>query len=111
MNNQIKPIPEEIQKWSWGAFMFNIWWGIGNKTYLPLLCLIPIFNIIWVFIVGAYGNSWAWQNGNFDTVADFKLANKVWERAGIIKFIFYVAVSCLLLTIFIIFSIIMIIAD
>lgn len=36
--------------------MMNIMWGIGNKSYLTLLCLIPLFNIIWIFVCGAKGN-------------------------------------------------------
>ena len=43
-------VPAEIKKWNWGAFMMNIMWGIGNKSYLTLLCLIPLFNIVWIFI-------------------------------------------------------------
>lgn len=39
-------VPEEVKGWNWGAFMYNIFWGIGNRTYLPLLCLIPFFNIV-----------------------------------------------------------------
>ncbi|MGL5898500.1 MAG: ribonuclease G, partial [Lactobacillaceae bacterium] len=35
-------VPAEVKGWNWGAFMYNIFWGIGNKTYLPLLCLIPV---------------------------------------------------------------------
>ena len=46
-------VPSEIKKWNWGAFMMNIMWGIGNKSYLTLLCLIPLFNIIWIFVCGA----------------------------------------------------------
>lgn len=49
-------VPEEIKKWNWGAFSLNILWGIGNKTYLPLLCLIPFFNLVWIFVCGIKGN-------------------------------------------------------
>lgn len=47
MDENGKVVPQEVKGWNWGAFMFNIFWGIGNKTYLPLLCLIPIFNVVW----------------------------------------------------------------
>lgn len=59
MNETGRAVPNEIKGWNWGAFMFNFIWGIGNKTYLPLLCLIPIFNIFWIFVVGFKGNTWA----------------------------------------------------
>ena len=42
---------QPISGWSWGAFMFNVAWGIGNKCYLPLLCFVPVLNIIWIFIL------------------------------------------------------------
>ena len=51
MNENGKTVPEEIRGWNWGAFIYNIFWGIGNKTYLPLLCLIPVFNLVWIFVV------------------------------------------------------------
>ncbi|QPQ24674.1 MULTISPECIES: hypothetical protein [Lonsdalea] len=43
-----KAVPREVKGWNWGAFMFNIVWGVGNKTYLPLLCFVPLLNIVWV---------------------------------------------------------------
>ncbi|EKQ57603.1 MULTISPECIES: hypothetical protein [unclassified Clostridium] len=80
-------VPQEIRKWNWGAFMFNIFWGIGNKSYLPLLCLIPLFNIIWVFVCGAKGNEWAWKNGNYSSAQEFLLVQSTWSRAGFVAFI------------------------
>lgn len=80
-------VPEEVKGWNWGAFMYNIFWGIGNRTYLPLLCLIPFFNIVWVFVVGFKGNTWAWQNGNYKDVETFKAVQATWNRAGLVQFI------------------------
>ncbi|MGM0125506.1 hypothetical protein IGI37_002905 [Enterococcus sp. AZ194] len=80
-------IPYEIKRWNWGAFAFNIFWGIGNKTYLPLLCLIPVFNLVWVFICGAKGNEWAWQSGDYHSVEEFNRVQKSWNIAGIAKFV------------------------
>ena len=37
MDENGKNVPQEVKGWNWGAFMFNVMWGIGNKTYLPLL--------------------------------------------------------------------------
>ena len=71
--------PEELKKWNWGAFSLNIIWGIGNRTYLPLLCLIPFFNLIWIFICGAKGNQWAWQDGDYKDVETFKKVQATWE--------------------------------
>lgn len=80
-------IPDEIKKWNWGAFIFNIYWGIGNYSYLPLLCLIPLFNFVWMFVCGFKGNEWAWKSGKFSNVEDFLAAQETWNRAGIASFI------------------------
>lgn len=85
-------VPPEVNKWNWGAFVFNMWWGIGNKAYLPLLCLIPLFNCVWVFICGAMGNKWAWQAGRFTSVEDFKARQASWNRAGFVAFWVYIAI-------------------
>ena len=79
--------PREVKKWNWGAFMFNIMWGIGNRSYLPLLCLIPVFNIVWVFVCGAKGNEWAWKNGEYSSVDEFKKVQDTWNRAGLASFV------------------------
>lgn len=80
-------VPHEIKKWNWGAFMFNILWGIGNNCYITLLCLIPFFNIIWIFVCGAKGNQWAWEKGNYKDVETFMAVQKTWNKAGLVWFI------------------------
>lgn len=86
-----RTVPQEIKGWNWGALMFNILWGIGNKTYLPLLCLIPIFNLVWIFVCGFKGNTWAWQKGDYQDVETFLAVQKTWNRAGIVYFIISIA--------------------
>lgn len=83
------PIPAEVKGQNWGAFTFSYLWGIGNKTYLPLLALIPGFNLIWVFVCGIKGNTWAWQKGQYQAVDidKFKATQATWNRAGIVAFI------------------------
>lgn len=100
---EIRDIPREIKKWNWGAFMFNITWGFGNKAYLPLLCLIPLFNLVWVFVCGFKGNEWAWKKGDYQDVATFLAVQKTWNRAGLIGFIIGIAV--LILYIFVVIAI------
>ncbi|WP_368790592.1 ribonuclease G [Companilactobacillus farciminis] len=100
MNETGRAVPNEIKGWNWGAFMFNFIWGIGNKTYLPLLCLIPIFNIFWIFVVGFKGNTWAWQKGNYGDVETFKTVQATWNRAGIFQFALAVLVVLLYFFIF-----------
>jgi len=80
-------IPAEIRRWNWGAFYFNMMWGIGHRTYLPLLVLIPIFNLVWIFICGAKGNEWAWKAGNYSSAEEFLKMQSTWNRAGFVGFI------------------------
>ncbi|MEF9958595.1 MAG: ribonuclease G [Niameybacter sp.] len=96
-------IPIEIKKWNWGAFMFNIWWGVGNKTYLPLLCLIPYFNFVWIFFCGFKGNEWAWKSGNYrgpQDIEKFLMIQKTWNRGGIGQFIFSLVGTVLFLILY-----------
>lgn len=90
-------VPPEIKKWNWGAFTFNIVWGIGNYTFLPLLCLIPIINIVWIFVCGFKGNEWAWKSGKFTNIEDFLATQETWSRAGFAYFIVSIAVLALIL--------------
>ncbi|MCH4167877.1 MAG: ribonuclease G [Streptococcaceae bacterium] len=98
-------VPTGLKKWNWGAFALNIYWGIGNKTYLPLLCLIPFFNIVWIFVCGAKGNEWAWRDGGYtdDEFETFKKVQETWNRAGLIMFIIQLVVIVLTIVISIIF--------
>ena len=100
--NSNNNIPQSVKGWNWGAFMYNIWWGIGNKTYLPLLCLIPIFNIVWIFVVGFKGNEWAWQKGDYKDVETFRAVQNTWDKAGLVSFI----VNVLFVILYIIFILI-----
>jgi hypothetical protein len=95
--NPYMEVPPEIRKWNWGAFSFNLFWGIGNKAWLALLCLIPCFNIIWMFVCGALGNQWAWKSGEFKDVEQFMAAQRTWNRAGLVYFIINIAGVVLLL--------------
>ncbi len=92
---QTGEMPQELKKWNWGAFSLNIWWGIGHRSYLTFLCLLPILNLIWPFVCGAKGNEWAWQNGNYIDIHHFNAVMEPWNRAGKIMFIFSVCFFCL----------------
>ncbi|GMA69617.1 hypothetical protein GCM10025879_08630 [Leuconostoc litchii] len=97
MDENGKYVPDEVKGWNWGAFAYHIFWGIGNKTYLPLLCLIPIFNIFWMFVCGFKGNEWAWQKGEYKDVETFKAVQATWNRAGLVQFIIGIALLVLYL--------------
>lgn len=68
--------------WNWGAFIMPLQFGFGNKAYLALLTLVPLLNVVWMFVTGAQGAQWAYDSGAFRTVEEFNGAMESWNRAG-----------------------------
>jgi len=85
-------IPKEIDRWNWGAVFLSAIWGIGNKTYVALLALVPIVNIFVLIALGLNGNKWAWRNKHWKSVEQFKAAQQKWTYAGYAAFAIYVFV-------------------
>jgi hypothetical protein len=84
VHNESRAVPPEIDRWSWGAFLLNWIWGVGNNTFIALLTLIPLFGIlIMPFVLGAKGSGWAWRNGRRDSVEHFKRVQRSWAIWGI----------------------------
>lgn len=73
--------------WNWGAFFLNWIWGISHNTYIALLCFVPFVNLIMIFVLGAKGNEWAWQNRQWESVEQFKKVQKAWAVWGFIIFL------------------------
>ena len=83
-----KPIPPEIDRWNWGAFLLHWVWGVGNNTFIALLTLVPFFGIlIMPFVLGAKGSRWAWRNGRWDSVEHFKRVQRLWAIWGAVIWI------------------------
>ncbi len=82
-----KPIPPEIDRWNWGAFLLNWIWGIGNNTFIALLSLIPLVGVVMMFVLGAKGSRWAWRNGHWDSVEHFKRVQRRWAIWGAVVWI------------------------
>jgi len=76
-------LPPELKGWNWGAFFLNWIWGIGNSTYIALLMFVPLVNIVMLFVLGAKGNEWAWQNRTWRDVNHFKNAQRNWAFASL----------------------------
>lgn len=103
--------PKGIEGWNWGAFFLNFIWGIGNKSYFPLLIFatplilllaLPLFllnssrlgafqliffiflgaNLCVLFICGYKGNKWAWKNKKWSSIEHFKATQKKWSLIG-----------------------------
>ncbi len=88
-------VPPEILGWNWGAFFLNWIWGLGNSTFIALLTLIPFVNLIMVFVLGAKGSAWAWQNKKWDSVEHFKSVQKKWTMAAFILIGIFVGITVL----------------
>jgi hypothetical protein len=89
-------LPAELRGWNWGAFLMNWIWGIGNNTYLALLCFVPFLSFIMPFVLGIKGNEWAWKNREFASIEEFKAVQKAWTRVGVIVFTLgiFISIAC-----------------
>lgn len=94
-NYQVQP----VRGWNWGAFMFTFVWGIANGCWQPFLVFVPLLNIIWPFVCGFKGHTWAMKSGTWRTVEEYNAVMKSWNRAGLANFIVCI-VLCLISFIF-----------
>ena len=72
-------VPEGVKGWSWGAFFLNWIWAIGNKTWIGLLCLVPIVGFVMAFVLGFKGREWAWKNARWDSLEHFNRVQRLWS--------------------------------
>jgi len=77
-------IPEGVKGWSWGAFLLNWIWAIGNKTWIGLLAFLPYVGFIFAIILGIKGRQWAWQNKRWDSVEHFQRVQRKWSFWGVL---------------------------
>lgn len=82
--NQPTQIPPELDRWNWGAFFLSWIWGIGNSTFIALLALIPLVNLVMIFVLGARGSRWAWQNRAWRDAEHFRRTQRNWAIAGLL---------------------------
>lgn len=78
------PIPDGVQGWSWGAFLLNWIWAIGNRTWIGLLTLVPYLGFIMAIWLGIKGRELAWQNQRWDSVEHFNDVQRKWSFWGAI---------------------------
>lgn len=76
-------LPDGVKGWSWGAFLLNWIWAIGNKTWIGLLALIPYAGLIMAIILGFKGREWAWKNKHWDSVEHFNRVQTKWSNWGV----------------------------
>ena len=77
-----REIPAGIQGWSWGGFWLTWIWAIFNKTWIGLLALIPLVNLIMMVVLGIKGREWAWRNKKWGSIEEFNRVQKNWSTAS-----------------------------
>ncbi|MYN19521.1 zinc-ribbon domain-containing protein [Rugamonas sp. FT107W] len=76
-------LPDGVKGWSWGAFLLNWIWAIGNRTWIGLLAIIPYVGIVVAFWLGFKGREMAWKNGQWESIEHFNRVQKKWSRWGV----------------------------
>ncbi|MBI2798174.1 hypothetical protein HYX70_02605 [Candidatus Saccharibacteria bacterium] len=88
------PNQPPLTGWSWGAFLLNWIWGIGNHVWIALLVLIPIapINLILAIYLGLKGNELAWRARQWESPEKFIEAQRQWAKWGVVILILGVVV-------------------
>lgn len=76
-------VPPGVKGWSWGAFLLNWVWAIGNKTWWGLFALVPYLGLIVAFFLGLKGRELAWRNKQWSSFEEFDTAQKRWSFWGV----------------------------
>ncbi len=83
---KLSALPPELAGWNWGAFFLTWIWGIRNSTMIAFLTLVPLVGFVMIFVLGAKGNEWAWQNKKWNSVKEFVDVQRRWSKAGLLIF-------------------------
>lgn len=76
-------VPNEVEKWNWGAFLLTWIWGIGNRCYIALFALIPIVSIFMRFYLGFHGNELAWRNNIWENPEELHRSQRKWTKIAL----------------------------
>lgn len=76
-------IPEGVKGWSWGAFLLNWVWAIGNRTWIGLLALIPYVGFLVAIWLGFKGREMAWKSREWRDLEHFNQVQKKWSKWGV----------------------------
>ena len=81
---KVEKLPDGVAGWSWGAFLLNWIWAIGNNTWIGLIAFLPYVGFIMSIVLGMKGRQWAWQNKRWDSVEHFQRVQKRWSVWGVL---------------------------
>lgn len=77
-------LPPGVKAWSWGAFLLNWIWALGNKTWIGLLCLVPYIGFVFAIYLGVKGRELAWRNKRWNDLEHFNRVQKRWSIWGLV---------------------------
>jgi hypothetical protein len=58
--------------------------GIGNRTWIGLLALIPYVNIVMSIWLGMKGREMAWKNDVWESAEHFNRVQRRWSQCGLV---------------------------
>jgi hypothetical protein len=89
-SNLATELPQAVPDgWNWGAFLLGLIWGAfnGAPAFVLLLWFVPGVGIGMAFVLGAYGNKWAWEKDKFKDIELFKRTQRKWAYAGVVVYL------------------------
>lgn len=88
-------IPKKAKGWSWAAFLWGPIWAIGNKVWWGLLTLVPVVNLVMIFVLAAKGKKQAWAKAEAagKTIEQFVKVQKRWVIIWLILFVLQITAS------------------
>jgi hypothetical protein len=104
---KLQPLPPELRRWNWGAFLLSWIWGLGNRSFVTLAIFVPALaliatpllapdapawrtaaiaaNLALLAFFGWRGNAWSWRHREWDDAAQFQAAQKRWAHWGFVS--------------------------
>lgn len=76
-------LPPGVKGWSWGAFLLNWIWALGNKTWWGTLAMVPYLGFLVALYLGFKGRELAWRNNKWASYEAFDAAQKRWSFWGV----------------------------
>ena len=96
-------VPPEIwgMTFNTGAFFGGFIWAAGNRVWIGLFdvlsyVLLPLMPF-WRLLLALRGNEWAWRAGNWDSVGQFRRAQRRWGWLGFLLFVLQLGAGLALL--------------
>lgn len=77
-------VPDGVKGWSWGAFLLNWIWAIGNKSWIGVLAILPYVGFVFSIYLGIKGRELAWKNKRWESVEHFNRVQRSWSKWGLI---------------------------